>query len=59
MISDPNILVSMLNMKLRDGAYDSLEDLCSSEGIEKSDLLQKMKEAGYAYDAGQRQFKAI
>ena len=44
MISDPNILVSMINMKLRDGDYSSLDDACLSLGIDKedwSDVLQQ------------------
>ncbi len=57
--SDPNILVSMLNMKLRDGDYDSLNDLCLSLGVDESELDKRMKEAGYAYDEAIRQFKAI
>lgn len=57
--SDPNILVSMLNMKLRDGDYDSLNDLCLSLGVDESELEQRMKDAGYGYDEAVRQFKAI
>lgn len=40
--SDPVMLMSMLNMKLRDGEYESLDDLCLSLGIEKATILKKL-----------------
>lgn len=58
MISDPNILYSMMNMKLRDGAYESLDDLCLSLGLDRGELERKLGEAGYVYDASGRQFRA-
>ena len=46
----------MINMKLRDGMYDSLDDLCSSYGIVRSDLEQKMKDADFLFDEKQNKF---
>ncbi|MEZ3549972.1 MAG: DUF4250 domain-containing protein [Muribaculaceae bacterium] len=57
MISDPNILVSMINMKLRDGDYSSLDDACLSLGIDKEELERRLAAAGFHYDSTQRQFK--
>ena len=57
MISDPNILVSMINMTLRDGDYSSLDDACLSLGIDKEELERSLASAGFHYDSTQRQFK--
>ena len=54
---DPNMLVSMVNMKLRDGDYDSLSDLCLSLGVDESDLLCQLGDAGFSYNAELRQFR--
>lgn len=53
---DPNILVSLINMKLRD-FYSSLEDLCYDIGIEKKDLEEKLRSSNYEYDELLNQFK--
>lgn len=47
--SDPDILFSMLNMKLRD-QYDSFDELCDSEDIDPAPVLEKLQAAGYVYD---------
>lgn len=52
---DPMILLSYVNTQLRD-YYESLEDLCSCRGIRKDDLIQKMDQIDYHYDAEQNQF---
>lgn len=57
MLSDPNILFSMINMKLRDDSYDSLDDLCLASDFDKDALIDKLSNAGYVYDAEQKQFK--
>lgn len=53
---DPNILVSMINMKLRD-FYSNLEDLCYDIGIERSELEEKLSKANYKYEEIINQFK--
>lgn len=53
---DPNILVSIINMKLRD-FYSSLEDLCGDLNIGEEELKNKLKAADYKYNKEQNQFK--
>ena len=54
---DPFMLLSFVNMKLRDGDYSSLEDFCSSNDIEKSELVSKLAEAGFEYNSQLNQFR--
>ncbi|MBE6049036.1 MAG: DUF4250 domain-containing protein [Clostridium sp.] len=53
---DPNILVSMLNMKLRD-EFDSLERYCEDVGVTQEELNEKIKITGRTYDRVTNQFK--
>ena len=53
---DPNILLSLVNTKLRD-SYSSLELLCDDIDIEKHKIIEKLKTIGYDYDESQNQFK--
>lgn len=53
--SDPNILLSLINTKLRDD-FSSLDDLCDSLDVDKEELLTKLKSAGYSYDPNINQF---
>jgi len=53
---DPNILLSLVNTKLRD-SYSSLELLCDDMDIEKHKIIEKLKTIGYDYDESQNQFK--
>lgn len=52
---DPNMLYSVVNMKLRD-EYPSLDALCQGMDIDKSDLLTTLKDAGFHYDAATNRF---
>lgn len=45
---DPMILLSFLNMKLRD-EYDSLTELCESLGLDREDILRRMDAIGMTY----------
>lgn len=54
---DPFMLLSFINMKLRDGDYDSLEDLCSSLDINEAQVVNKLKEAGFEYVPEIKQFR--
>ena len=47
---DPNMLYSVINMKLRD-VYPSLDDLCRAMDINKDDILIPLGDAGFHYDA--------
>ena len=53
---DPEILVSFLNLKLRDN-YNSLMDLCDDLDEDEASLLRIMDKAGYRYDPDTNQFK--
>ena len=55
---DPVMLLSFLNMKLRDN-YASLEALTDDLDISSSDLdaiVEKLKSIGYTYDKARNQF---
>ena len=43
---DPNILVSMVNMKLRD-FYSNLDSYCEDMDISRSIIEEKLENAGY------------
>ncbi len=45
---DPMILLSFLNMKLRN-EYDSLTELCESLGLDREDILRRMDAIGMTY----------
>ncbi|WP_456081575.1 DUF4250 domain-containing protein [Mediterraneibacter sp.] len=53
--SDPMILVSVVNTKLRD-FYPSLQALCDDMGINEAELKEKLAQVDYEYDAGKNQF---
>ena len=52
---DPVMLLSAVNMKLRDG-FATLDALCEDEGISREELEKKLAEIGYAYDAQNNRF---
>ena len=45
---DPMILFSVLNTRLRD-QYPSLRDLCEDMGLDESEIINKLKQAGFEY----------
>lgn len=53
---DPNILVSMVNMKLRD-FYSSLDSFCEDLQIDKKELEDKLKSIDYIYMKEINQFR--
>lgn len=54
---DPFMLVSSINMLLRDGEYDSLEDLCSSFDRNEEELKTELLKHGYAYNEQLKQMR--
>ena len=54
---DPFMLLSFINMKLRDGDYDSFADLCESLGCEEAEIRKKLKDAGFDYMESIKQFR--
>ncbi|WP_315067952.1 DUF4250 domain-containing protein [uncultured Clostridium sp.] len=55
-IMDPIILLSMVNMKLRD-QYSSLDLLCSDLELNKDAIVSRLEEVGYNYVEKENQFK--
>ncbi|MCR5705608.1 MAG: DUF4250 domain-containing protein [Acholeplasmatales bacterium] len=53
---DPNILLSYINLKLRD-FYDSLDSLCDDLDVSKNDIIKTLDSIGYRYDEKTNQFK--
>lgn len=55
--SDPAILVSSVNMLLRDGEYDSLEEICNSFDRDLAEVEALLRANGYVYCESQRQIR--
>ncbi|MBQ2183653.1 MAG: DUF4250 domain-containing protein [Lachnospiraceae bacterium] len=53
---DPFILLSFINMKLRD-EYDSLDALADGLDVDVNDIKSRLDSVGFKYDASQNQFK--
>ena len=53
---DPFMLLSMINMKLRD-EYNSLAELCATEDIDQDLLESRLKSAGFDYMPTVNQFR--
>lgn len=56
---DPAILVSSINMLLRDEEFDTLESLCYYFNREPEEIKQYLSVHGYVYSLSQRQFRPI
>ncbi len=52
---DPFMLMSFINLKLRD-YYDSLDALCEDLGLDKEQLCDKLKSAGFEYSEENKKF---
>ena len=53
---DPNMLLSFMNMMLRD-RYSSLEEFCIVYGADINEITNKLKSIGYQYDEKLSQFR--
>ncbi len=53
--SDPMILFSFINMKLRD-EFSSLDELCATLGIEREWLEDKLSSVGFEYSPDNNKF---
>jgi hypothetical protein len=53
---DPFILLSMINMKLRD-SYSSLDALCDDMDEDKNEIISTLSSAGFEYDENTNSFK--
>ena len=54
---DPFMLMSFVNMKLRDGEFETLEELCGSLDMSETELKKKLSDAGFEYMESLRQFR--
>lgn len=52
---DPIMLVSFLNLKLRDN-YSSLRDLCDDLDEDEASIISKLKNSGFVYNEDTNQF---
>ncbi len=52
---DPFMLYSFINTQLRD-KYSSLDELCASLCIEKSEICSSLSAAGFEYDEALNKF---
>lgn len=52
---DPILLLSVVNMKLRD-FYSSLDALCDDLDEDKNEITERLSAAGYEYDESFNQF---
>ena len=52
---DPMMLMSFINMKLRD-IYPSLDALCEDMDIDKAQLLEKLASVGFEYSPENKRF---
>ena len=56
---DPGMLVSAVNMLLRDEEFDSLESLCFHFNKEPEEIKSYLQEQGFVFDEEQKQFRPI
>lgn len=53
--NDPVMLLSVINMKLRD-SYKSLDELCDDLQLDRAALCDKLAAIGYTYDPATNRF---
>ena len=55
MVNDPNLLLSIINTKLRD-FYKNLDDLCEDLDYDKDEIIEILKTINYYYDLKENKF---
>ena len=55
--NNPHMLVSAVNMLLRDDEFETLEDLCASFDRDPEEMKEFLLQNGYEYNVEQKQFK--
>ncbi len=53
--SDPVMLLSFINMKLRD-SYPNLSAFCDDLDVSESEIVKKLNDIGYTYNKDTNQF---
>ena len=53
--NDPMILLSVINMKLRD-SYTGLDELCEDMEVDREMIEKKLEQIDYRYDEETNQF---
>ena len=56
---DPHILVSSINMLLRDEEFDSLESLCNNFDCKPNDIKNYLAKYDFVYSTEQKQFRPV
>ena len=56
---DPFMLVSAINMLLRDGEFDSLDDLCRYYDRDVEEVKEYLHGVGYVYNEEQKQMRPV
>jgi hypothetical protein len=56
---DPAILVSSVNMLLRDEEFDTLESLCYAFSRESNEIKDYLMKYGFVWSEQQKQFRPI
>ncbi len=57
--NDPAILVSSVNMLLRDNEYDTFEELCNCFNRNPEEVKEFLGQNGYVYNEEQKQIRPI
>lgn len=52
---DPMMLLSVVNMKLRD-YYSSLDELCEDMHVNKEEIMDRLKAVGFEYSPEHNRF---
>lgn len=52
---DPNMLLSYVNLKLRD-YYSDLDTMCDDMDVSKAEIIDKLSSISYFYDGKSNQF---
>lgn len=53
--NDPAMLLSLVNMRLRDTGED-LDEFCKTESVDRKEVMERLAEVNYYYDAAVNQF---
>lgn len=55
-VDDIPMLASAINFLLRDEVFDNLDEVCNHYGLDRKELEQKMKSAGFEYSEELKKF---